>query len=364
MNVAAHKVPEAFQPSEPHIPSMKDQLKNLTKHCLSYKGADTRRSLYQLSTTMTLFFALSAAMIYGFNAGLWWITALLMLPTAGMLVRLFIIQHDCGHNSFFRTRKGNEYAGRLISLLTFTPHAFWTKAHNTHHANSGNLHKRGVGSIDTLTIAEYQALSSWNKFSYRLYRNPLFLLGFGTPFHILFIQRVPTGLAFSVIEDFRSTSFRESWRSILLLDIALAAFYGGLSYLVGWQAVLVCSVPVVVITAWVGGWLFFIQHQFEDGYWEYDDKWNFQEAAVLGSSYYALPRVMQWFTGNIGLHHIHHLCALVPNYKLQECLDNSPFLQNMNRMTFRDSLKCLKWALWDEAQKKMVSFRELKQIAA
>jgi omega-6 fatty acid desaturase (delta-12 desaturase) len=357
---AATESDVAFATALPLPPETENRIKKLAAHCQKYKGAVVHRSVTQLAVTSSLFFAACALMFFNVmhGYGLW--NLLLLPPAAGLLVRLFIIQHDCGHGSYFKTRKLNDMVGRLISTLTLMPYAFWMKCHNIHHSSSGNLHKRGVGAIDTLTIREYMALPARQKLTYRLYRNPLVLLILGTPVHSLFLQRYPSCYPSLYIDNYRDLPRSEYWKSIIGLDVAIVAIYGSLIALLGAKAVFLVYLPLLVLTCWIGGWLFFIQHQFEDAYWETHDKWDYQEAAVLGSSYYALPRVVQWFTGNIGLHHIHHLCSLIPNYRLQECLDANEDLQALNRMSFRDSLKCLTWRLWDEDQKKMVGFDALK----
>jgi len=337
---------------------VKNLISSLTKHCRDYKGADTRRALTQLVFTIVPFLALCALMIAGLHAGHYW-PLILLLPTGGLMVRLFIIQHDCGHRSFFQTPRANDITGRVLSFLTLTPYDFWRQAHNMHHAGSGNLDKRGIGSIDTLTVAEYNALSPGKKLSYRLYRNPFILLVLGTPLYVILIQRFPHGQDSPFFEKYQSLSISRGWKSVFGLNVALVAGYGLIAALLGWSAVLLVFLPAVVIAAWVGGWLFFIQHQFENTYWEEGAQWDFHEAAVLGSSYYDLPPLIHWFTGNIGLHHIHHLCAAVPNYRLQECLNASKELQTLNRLTFKDSLQCLRWRLWDPDNRKMISFRQL-----
>jgi len=342
----------------------REKMRKLTKHCLDYRGAETKAGIIQILTTAVPFLAVSALNIHSFIVGNWWLYALCTPLAAGFLVRLFIIQHDCGHGSFFKSRTANDTMGRIASIFTFTPYDYWRRTHNMHHAASGNLNKRGAGSIDTLTVKEYQALTPRKKFLYRLYRNPFILLVLGIPFFSLVVQRFPTGIfgknsAF-MGGDYQALPFSESWKSILSLDVALLAVYGTLCYFAGWQAFLFGFMPIVLITAWVGGWLFYIQHQFEDAYWHREDEWSFSVAAVEGSSYYVLPKWLQWFTGNIGLHHIHHLCAMIPNYKLQRCMDACEELKNVNRLTLLQSFKCLRWALWDEELKKMIGFRDLK----
>lgn len=332
----------------------------LSKYCQAFKGADTTRSLVQLTTTTALFFSLCAFMFYSAGRGSYLPVILLMLPASGLLVRLFIIQHDCGHGSFFHSRAANDFVGRLISVLTVTPYDFWRRAHNMHHASSGNLDRRTIGGIDTLTVKEYQALPFAKRMIYRFYRNPFILLIISTPLYILLIQRFPPSQTLPFLKDYHSVPFASAWRSILTHNIALAVFYTTLGFVVGWKPLLTVYLPVVVVTSWIGGWLFFIQHQFEGAYWRRGEEWNFKDAAVMGSSYYVLHPVLQWFTGNIGLHHVHHLCSMIPNYKLQACLDGNKELQEMNRLTLWQSLKYIRWALWDEDNRKMVSFSELK----
>lgn len=321
--------------------------------------AKPQHAMFQLASTLTLFLATVFIMWAGLSYT-YWIAAILMLPAAGLLVRLFVIQHDCGHDSFFSSRAANTFTGRLLSVLTFTPYDCWRQTHNLHHAGSGNLDQRSAGSIDTLTVREYQDLSKANKLWYRLYRNPFIMIFFGAPYYNLIGQRffAPKELPFNT--SYRSVSFKRIWKSVMSLNLALLLFYGALGMLFGFKALLVIVLPVVVITSWIGCWLFFIQHQYETTYWEKSDDWDFSDAALQGSSYYVLPPVLQWFTGNIGLHHIHHLCAKVPNYRLQECLDDSPALKQMNRMTLRQSLECAFLALWDEDRRKMVTFADVR----
>jgi acyl-lipid omega-6 desaturase (Delta-12 desaturase) len=333
----------------------------IAAHCRRYQGADIPRSLIQLTTTLAFFIGLAAMMVVFFQQGWFWACALLWLPAGGLLVRLFIIQHDCGHGSYFRNRSMNDLVGRALSLLTVTPYSFWRDAHNVHHAGSGNLSRRGIGSIDTLTVREYEALPKRKQLAYRLYRHPLMVLLIGPPLYVIAIQRLPLTATFSYFEDYRSVPYAKIWRSILALDAALVLFYGSLGMLIGFMPLLAAFLPPVMIAAWAGGWLFFVQHQFEDTYWKDGKEWNFRDAALHGSSHYVLPRVLQWFTGNIGLHHIHHLCSAIPNYRLQECMEGNAELAGMNRMGIRQSLQSIPLALWDEELQKMVSFSRAKQ---
>lgn len=324
--------------------------KQLTDHCAFFQGADTKRSIIQLVTTLTPFVFLSVAALIAFNY-VPWLGIALAVPASGLLVRLFIIQHDCGHQSFFKSRKVNDLVGRLISLITLTPYGFWRNMHAIHHATSGNLDRRGFGDVMTLTVQEYKALPRLKRFGYRLYRNPIVLFLIGAPYHFIIGQRIPWG---------QPHPFKKVWRSIVSLDLAIMAIYGVAAALLGWEPAL-GALAIFVLASWIGGWLFFVQHQFEDTYWAAEEEgWDFHTAAVLGSSYYHLPRILQWFTGNIGFHHIHHLCGKIPNYRLQECFDGSPLLQKASRITLFESLKCARLALWDEDTSKLVRFKHLK----
>jgi len=335
-------------------------IQKLIKHAKAYQGASHKISLWQLASTLSLFAAASAGVVASYKAGLYVAQLPLTLLAAGLLIRLFIIQHDCGHGSFFNKRQYNNAVGRLVSVLTFTPYDFWRKSHNLHHAHSGNLDLRGLGGVDTLTVAEYQALPARKKLAYRLMRNPIVLLGFLAPLNIMLFQRFPAPHSMPWLENYDSISHSESLPSIMGLNVALLAVYGALGYVIGWDALFLAYLPVVYIAAIIGGWLFYIQHQFEHTYWQSNATWSFHEAALYSSSQYILPPVLQWFSGSIGLHHLHHFNAKIPNYRLQACVSSSPELTGMNRMTLRESFKCLKWALWDEKQQKLIGFKDLK----
>ncbi|MCC7305626.1 MAG: fatty acid desaturase [Alphaproteobacteria bacterium] len=342
-------------PSSGGVPEIKENIRLLVEHCKQYRGAETRAAVIQLANTLIPFFAICAAMLWAFENH-YWLTGLLTIPAAGLLVRLFIIQHDCGHGSFFKSRRANTLTGHFISLLTWTPYEYWRKTHNLHHATSGNLDKRGHGAIETLTTEEFDALSPGKKIYYRLYRNPVVMLILGTPLFIIIGQRFPLTEPFPFVDTSKSLPFAEIFRSVMILNVGLLAVYGGLGFVTGHVPLMLAYLPIVAATAWIGGWLFYIQHQFEHTYWDHAEEWEFHEAAVLGSSYLHLPPVLQWFTGNIGLHHIHHLCSAIPNYRLQKCLDASPVLQSLNRITLKDTVKCLKLALWDKDSRRLVAF--------
>jgi omega-6 fatty acid desaturase (delta-12 desaturase) len=339
---------------------MSNAFKSIAEHCHAYKGGDAKASLIQLSVTAGLFLLCCGAMMWEASRHSYYLVTTLMLPASFLMVRLFVIQHDCGHGSYFRTRRANDLLGRILSVFTLTPYEFWRTAHNLHHAASGNLSRRTVGSIETLTVAEYEAMTHRQRFAYRLYRNPVVLILFGTPFNTIVLQRLPP-FTISKIDNFRAVARATAWRSIMLLNVAATVLYGLAVMLLGLHVLLAVYLPILVITSWIGGWLFYVQHQFEDTFWKRDGEgWNFNEAALHGSSYYDLPKILHWLTGNIGLHHIHHLCALIPNYRLQKCLEDRGELKSINRMTIRDSLRCLRWRLWDEDAGRMITFRDLK----
>jgi len=324
----------------------------LSKQFKAY-GSDLKCSLFQLTTTATPFLALLVLMATA-TQGRYWLTLLLSVPTAGLLVRLFIIQHDCGHGSFFKSRAANDFLGRALSVLTFTPYGQWKQGHALHHASNGNLDCRGRGDVETLTVREYQALSPLKRLAYRLYRNPLIMVLLGAPINFILLQRLPTG---------RSFRDRHARRSIMFLNFALVLAFGLPMAVFGVVFVLVTYLPVIIIASWIGNWLFYVQHQFEDTYWDQGSNWNFHTAALRGSSYFDLPPVLQWFSGNIGLHHVHHLCSRIPNYRLQACLDIAPELHRIaKRITLRESLGCWRRALWDEQSHLLVRFRDLRNL--
>ena len=318
----------------------------LAKHCLNYRQSNARTATLQLITTLALFALLCGAMYHSLKVG-YWLTLLLSLPTAGLVLRLFIIQHDCGHGSFYASTTANTWLGRLLSLFTLTPYAYWRRLHALHHASSSNLDKRGYGDIDTLTVAEYNALPFLKRLGYRIYRNPFFLMAIGGPIHFVVLQRLPLA--------FKKPSLA-MWASVMGLNLSMVLFYGSLIWYIGLNSFLACAIPVTIISCSVGVWLFYIQHQFEDTIWDKEENWDRKTTALYGSSYYALPKILQWFTGNIGIHHVHHLCSAIPNYRLQQCLDAAPELKEINALTLRESFQYATLSLWDEDCRKLVPF--------
>lgn len=280
-------------------------------------------------------------------------TLLLAVPAAGFLLRLFLIQHDCGHGAFFRGRRANDWIGRCIGVLTLSPYDLWRRGHAAHHAGTGNLDRRGVGDVDTLTVAEFAGRGRWGRLKYRLYRSPVVMFGIGPAWLFLLRYRLPLG------------HMREGWRpwlSAMSTNAAIAAVATSLILIVGWRAFLLVQLPTILIAASIGVWLFYVQHQFEQTHWSGRDDWSFHEAAVFGSSYYDLPGVLRWFTANIGMHHAHHLCSAIPFYRLQGALRARPELAGMNRLTIRQSLGSVRLVLWDEDARRLVSFRRAEAI--
>jgi omega-6 fatty acid desaturase (delta-12 desaturase) len=349
-----HLAPD-MSPGRPSVGDLSPQLGPMLSRRFTAYRADIKRSIFQLVNTATPFLALLVVMAWA-SHDRYWLTLLLAIPTAGLLVRLFIIQHDCGHGSFFRSRAANDFVGRALSVLTLTPYDSWKRGHAAHHASTGNLDRRGRGDVETLTVAEYQALGPLKKLAYRLYRNPLVMVLLGAPINFILLQRLPLG------HELRN---RQSRRSILLLDLTLLVAFGLPCTLFGVLPVFGAYLPVMIIASWVGNWLFYVQHQFEEAHWERDGDWNFHVAAVGGSSYFKLPPILQWFSGNIGLHHVHHLCSRVPNYRLQACLDAAPELHEIAKLiTLRESLRCWRLTLWDERRRLLVGFRDLESRLA
>ena len=317
-----------------------------------YGKASNARGIAELLVTLLPLVALWTVAWLTFWLGHWWATLLIAIPSAGFLVRLFMIQHDCGHGAFFSDRRANDWVGRAIGVLTLTPYDFWRRTHAIHHATSGNLDSRGIGDVDTLTVREFLARSWWGRVRYRIYRHPIVLFGIGPAFLFFVQQRLPFGL------------FRAGWQpwlSAMATNFAVALIVAVLVWFIGIKAFLIVHLPMMVLAASAGVWLFYVQHQFEDTIWENDAAWSQQETALYGSSYYDLPGVLRWFTANIGVHHVHHLCSRIPFYRLSRVLRDHPELREIGRLTLLESFRCIKFTLWDEAQRRLVSFRDVDQ---
>jgi omega-6 fatty acid desaturase (delta-12 desaturase) len=278
----------------------------------------------------------------------WWLTVPLAVLAGGLLIRIFIIFHDCGHGSFFRSKRANLVCGFICGALTFTPYRRWRWEHARHHATSGNLDRRGIGDIWTLNVQEYIDAPRSKRIAYRVVRNPLVMFIIGPLFLMLVQERLPS--ANGNVPERRSVW----WTNLTVLGQAI-----GLSMLFGIAPYALIQLIILMVAGSAGVWLFYVQHQFEDGYWERGENWDYIEAALRGSSFYKLPKVLQWFSGNIGLHHIHHLSARIPNYNLQRCHESHSTFRDVKVMTLRSSLKSLPLRLWDESEKRLVSFRHL-----
>ena len=316
-----------------------------------YRPPSNARSIIELAITATPLVLVWAMMWAALGVG-YWLSLLLAPPAAGFLVRLFMIQHDCGHGAFFGNRLANDWVGRVIGVLTLTPYDLWRHTHAIHHASSGNLDRRGIGDITTLTVDEYLARSPWGRLCYRLYRHPIVLFGLGPAFVFILRQRLPVGI---------ERHSQLPWLSTMGTNIAIAATVAVMIWLVGVGPFLRVHLPITLIAASVGVWLFYVQHQFEGTVWARDGAWNQQESALHGSSYYDLPVVLRWFTGNIGVHHVHHLCSRIPYYRLPTVLRDHPELGGIGRLTLLQSLSCVRQALWDESQQRMVSFADVRR---
>jgi omega-6 fatty acid desaturase (delta-12 desaturase) len=264
-----------------------------------------------------------------------------------------MIQHDCGHRSFFPNRFANDWVGRVIGVLTLTPYDFWRRAHALHHASSGNLDRRGIGDIDTLTVNEFLALPLWRRLRYRLYRHPLVMFGLGPAYLFVLRHRLPAGMM---------RSGWKPWLTIMATNAAIAILISAMILLVGVGPFLVVQMPITFLAASIGVWLFYVQHQFENTFWAYEDGWNFHEAALQGSSHYDLPGILRWFSANIGVHHVHHLSSRIPCYRLPRVLRDHPQLAAVGRLTLLQSLRCVRKVLWDENSRLLVSFRDMETI--
>ena len=317
-----------------------------------YQKPALKRSLWQLINTLVPYAALWWLMYLSLRVS-YWLTAALALLAAGFLVRVFIIFHDCGHGSFFRSREANDVVGFITGVLSFTPYYHWRWEHALHHATSGDLDRRGKGDVWTLTVQEYLEASRWQRFAYRLARNPF----------ILFVL-APLFL-FTVKQRFASSkAARRERNSVYWTNLALLAMAAGLSWLFGLKTYLLLQSGVVLAAGVAGVWLFYVQHQFEGVYWERGGHWDYCTAALRGSSFYQLPWILQWFSGSIGFHHIHHLSPLIPNYNLAKCHQSEPLFQTVKPVTLFGSFKSLTFRLWDEQRRKLVGFRAVKREQA
>jgi len=314
-----------------------------------YTRSEWRRPIGQLINTLIPFFLLWYLMLRSLEVS-YWLTLGLAVVAAGFNMRIFIFFHDCGHNSFFPSTKVNRIVGSILGIFSMTPGEQWWKSHAIHHATNGNLDKRGVGDVMTLTVDEYLQSPWWKKFFYRVIRNPFFMLVFG-PIVIFVLTNRFTMKGFGKKEKL----------SVLYMNIALAVIITGLCLLVGWKQFLLVHFPITLLSGMIGIWLFYVQHQFDDAYWVRSERWDYVEAALSGASFYKMPGFMNWFSGNIAYHHIHHLNPRIPNYLLDRCYeDNKVFQEYAPEIPFVEGFKSMGLALWDEEQGHMVGFHEIK----
>ena len=317
-----------------------------------YIGPDTRRATFQLVTTLGLLLLALSAMTMTLHRSMLAVVVVLALPTAGLLVRTFILMHDCAHGSFFASRRLNDLVGYATGVLTLTPFGQWRRDHALHHASSGDLERRGHGDVPTLTVREYQAKTRRQRFWYRVIRHPALLL-LGGPIHLMFGQRFRARSTATGTRQINSV-WATNGGIVVLLTIAI--------WMLGWKTVLVVYGLPYYLAAMAGVWLFYVQHQFEDAYWTSHGDWDYATAALRGSSHLELSAPLRWFTGHIGLHHVHHLAPRIPNYRLQRCHDENPLMQTAPVVTLRSGMAALRLALWDEERARLVRFNQVDAI--
>lgn len=316
---------------------------------LKYQQPSRWRAVWQLVNTLVPYAALWYLMFLAMSWS-WWAVIPLAMVAGLFVIRIFIVFHDCGHGSFFKSRLANDIVGFITGVLTLTPYYHWRWEHSIHHASAGSLDRRGTGDVWTMTVEEYLKSSRWKRFAYRLARNPFILFGIAPVYLFMIRQRFSSPTA----------SSRERW-SVRWMNLAILGIAAGLSWVFGIVPYLLIQLTITLVSGGLGIWMFYVQHQFEDVYWERDENWDFTAAALQGSSFYKLPRILQWFSGNIGFHHIHHLSSRIPNYNLERCHDADPMFQSVKPITFFSSLKSLTFRLWDEKKGKLVGFGHLKK---
>jgi omega-6 fatty acid desaturase (delta-12 desaturase) len=315
-----------------------------------YREPSLGKAIWQLANTLLPYAGTWALMLLSLSVS-WWLTVPLAVIAGGLLVRIFIIFHDCGHGSYFRSQRANHVVGFITGVLTFTPYFHWRWEHAIHHSSAAHLDKRGTGDIWTMTVREYLEASRWRRFAYRLSRNPGVLFVLAPLFVFLLMQRVPSLKA--GVRERHSVWWTNL--AILLLAIGMSRVFGVADYLL-------LQLMVTAVSGAIGVWLFYVQHQFEDVYWERGENWDYAAAALQGSSYYKLPKVLQWFSGNIGFHHIHHLSARIPNYNLQRCHEADPLFQRVRPVTLMASFRAMTLRLWDEQNRQLIGYRRLRQL--
>lgn len=339
-----------------HLPTYQDfsqqiatQRANIREVLARYSHPSIPRSVWQMVNTLVPFFAMWALAAYTYNHFSYWVTLVPIVLAAGFMVRAFILFHDCCHGSFFESRTANDWVGRILGVIVFTPYDYWKHDHSVHHATAGNLDKRGVGDVPTWTVEEYNSKPWYARLGYRLMRHPVILLTV-VPFYVFAISH----------RFWLPNAGKRERASVIYSNLALAVVIALVIWLVGWKAFLAIQLPVLAISSTAGLWLFYVQHNFDGTYWERQANWDFYQAGLLGSSFYKLPAVLNWFTGNIGYHHIHHLSPKIPNYYLPKVHFSLPIFQQVQPLTLLRSLKSLGYRLWDEKSKMLVGFNVLR----
>jgi len=319
---------------------MDDAARRLSATLAQFSKPSVPRALWQLVNTLIPFFGLWGAAAWSWRTGWpYWATLALAALASCFYVRLFILQHDCSHGSFLPGARANRWLGACLGVITLFPFSYWKKTHAVHHATSGNLDRRELGDIRTLTVQEYRELSAWGRFCYRIYRNVPVMLGIGPLFQIVAKHRLPIGMPWS---------WHREWRSVALNNFGLLIVGGAVWFWLGWPVLLAVHLPIMILAGAVGVWLFYVQHTFEGGYWSRGNQWNARRAAIDGSSFYDLPAVLRWMTGNIGYHHVHHLAPRVPNYYLRAAHAAMPPSPGLRRLSLAQSFACARLKLWDE----------------
>ncbi len=345
--VKSRRMFDQTSPSEqgPETRAAREWVKTLS----GYREIDTWRSWFEVAVTVVPFLGLWAIA--------WWVLSYslilafaIALVNGLFLVRLFCIQHDCGHGSFFDNRRLSDWMGRVIGVLTLTPYAVWRRTHSIHHSASGNLCRRGIGDVHTMTVAEYQGATRLGRLKYRLYRNPVVLFGLGPGFLFFLQNRLPLGLM----------DTKKYWVSAMGTNLMIVAAVGAIFWFGGALPVFLIFVPTTLLAATLGMWLFYVQHQFEATIWDKEVDWQLHDAALHGSSHYVLPKMLQWMSANIGIHHVHHLYSRIPFYRLPEVLRDHPALASGNRLTIKESLANARLHLWDEKNRRLMSFAQVR----
>lgn len=333
--------------SPPSVPTQ-DPSSDWKQIVRKYQVPSKWKSTWQLTNTLVPYAGLWVAMYFAMGVS-WWLVIPLAILAAGFHIRTFIIFHDCTHGSFFKSKRANEIVGFITGVITLTSFHHWRWEHSVHHSSAGDLDRRGMGDVWTLTVQEYLEASRWKRFAYRLARNPIVLFGIAPMVLFIVLERFPA----------KKASKRDR-RGLMMTNIAILLVAIGLASIFGIAPYLIIQLSILQVATTAGVWLFYVQHQFEDVYWDRKDEWDFSKAALDGSSFYKLPKVLQWFSGNIGYHHIHHLSPRIPNYELERAHNAEPLFNRVKPLTVRTSLKSLNFRLWDEAKRKLTTFKEVK----